>query len=85
VIPGNDDAIRSCSLVARVVADGIEAGRQLVSPGEMQVPVAQSPKTEDEPAGVEAEPAAEPPAAETPAADEPSADEPAAGEEGSES
>ncbi len=27
VIPGNDDAIRSCELVARVVADGIEAGR----------------------------------------------------------
>ena len=27
VIPGNDDAIRSCSLIARVVADGIEAGR----------------------------------------------------------
>jgi small subunit ribosomal protein S2 len=28
VIPGNDDAIRSCSLVIRVVSDGIEAGRQ---------------------------------------------------------
>ena len=27
VIPGNDDAIRSCELVARVIADGIEAGR----------------------------------------------------------
>jgi small subunit ribosomal protein S2 len=27
VIPGNDDAIRACSLIARVVADGIEAGR----------------------------------------------------------
>jgi small subunit ribosomal protein S2 len=27
VIPGNDDAIRSCSLIARVIADGIEAGR----------------------------------------------------------
>src|SRR5262245_43921383 len=26
VIPGNDDAIRSCNLVTRVVADGIEAG-----------------------------------------------------------
>jgi small subunit ribosomal protein S2 len=27
VIPGNDDAIRSCSLVIRAIADGIEAGR----------------------------------------------------------
>src|SRR3954466_2824070 len=28
VIPGNDDAIRSCSLIVRAVADGIEAGKQ---------------------------------------------------------
>ena len=27
-IPGNDDAIRACSLIARVIADGIEAGKQ---------------------------------------------------------
>ena len=33
VIPGNDDAIRSCSLVVRTVADGIEAGKQKVTPG----------------------------------------------------
>ncbi len=31
VVPGNDDAIRSCSLVARVVADAIFAGQQKVS------------------------------------------------------
>ena len=31
VVPGNDDAIRSCTLIARVVADGIEAGRQHVT------------------------------------------------------
>src|SRR5581483_3299457 len=36
VIPGNDDAIRSCTLVARVIADGIEAGKQRVRPGEFQ-------------------------------------------------
>jgi len=35
VIPGNDDAIRSCSLVTRVIADGIEAGKQRVTPAEM--------------------------------------------------
>ena len=28
VIPGNDDAIRSCSLIVRVIADAIEAGKQ---------------------------------------------------------
>ena len=28
VIPGNDDAIRSCSLIVRAIADGIEAGKQ---------------------------------------------------------
>ena len=35
VIPGNDDAIRSCSLVTRVLADGVEAGRQVVGVEEM--------------------------------------------------
>ncbi len=35
-IPGNDDAIRSCSLIARVIADGIEAGKQGVTQQEMQ-------------------------------------------------
>src|SRR5207302_5707313 len=36
VIPGNDDAIRACSLVTRVVAEGILAGRQRVTPAEMR-------------------------------------------------
>ena len=35
VIPGNDDAIRSCSLIVRAIADGIDAGRQRVTPREM--------------------------------------------------
>ena len=35
VIPGNDDAIRSCDLIVRVIADAIEAGRQKVTPAEM--------------------------------------------------
>src|SRR3954470_22127956 len=35
VIPGNDDAIRSCSLITRAIADGIEAGKQRVTRGEM--------------------------------------------------
>ena len=35
VIPGNDDAISSCSLVVRAIADGVEAGRKLVTEQEM--------------------------------------------------
>ena len=31
VVPGNDDAIRSCSLVTRVIADAIAAGQQKVT------------------------------------------------------
>ena len=38
VIPGNDDAIRSCDLIARVVADGIAAGRTKVTTTEMARP-----------------------------------------------
>jgi small subunit ribosomal protein S2 len=35
VVPGNDDAIRSCSLVTRVIADAIEAGKSKVTAAEM--------------------------------------------------
>jgi small subunit ribosomal protein S2 len=35
VIPGNDDAIRSCDLIVRVIADAVDAGRQKVTPAEM--------------------------------------------------
>lgn len=35
VIPGNDDAIRACSLVTRVIADGVAAGKDKVTPAEM--------------------------------------------------
>jgi small subunit ribosomal protein S2 len=34
VIPGNDDAIRSCDLIVRVVADGIEAGQRKATPAD---------------------------------------------------
>ena len=36
VIPGNDDAIRACNLVARVIADGIAAGQQKVGAAEFR-------------------------------------------------
>ncbi len=38
IIPGNDDAIRSCSLIVRAIADGIEAGRRKVSEAEFVAP-----------------------------------------------
>jgi small subunit ribosomal protein S2 len=61
VIPGNDDAIRSCSLVVRAVADGIAAGQTGVSAGEFARNGNGDARPEPEP-----EPAAEPtaPAAE---------------------
>jgi len=36
VVPGNDDAIRSCSLIARVIADAIAAGQQKVTAREFR-------------------------------------------------
>jgi small subunit ribosomal protein S2 len=56
VIPGNDDAIRSCSLIVRVLADSIEAGKSKVTAEEMAPPRAE-PAPEEEPVAVE-EPAA---------------------------
>jgi small subunit ribosomal protein S2 len=42
VIPGNDDAIRSCSLIVRAVADAIEAGRNKVTRDELQAAAAKA-------------------------------------------
>jgi len=52
VIPGNDDAIRSCNLIVRAIADGILAGRAKVTEKEMARAEAraQAP-SEPEPAG----------------------------------
>jgi len=36
IIPGNDDAIRSCSLIVRVMADAVAEGRQLLTEVEMK-------------------------------------------------
>ena len=51
VIPGNDDAIRSCELVARVIADGIAAGKTGVTEQELSraAPTPPEPTTEPEP------------------------------------
>ena len=43
VIPGNDDAIRSCSLITRVIGDAIAAGKNKVTPAEMSKPAEAAP------------------------------------------
>ncbi len=80
VIPGNDDAIRSCNLVIRALADAIEAGKNKVAPQEFEAAPAEETQSEpvaDEPA---AEAPVEEPAVAEPAAEEPPAAEPVAEE-----
>ena len=48
VIPGNDDAIRSCNLVIRVVADAITSGRGAVTAEEMTAETNGRPEEEAE-------------------------------------
>ncbi|HEY7562062.1 MAG TPA: 30S ribosomal protein S2 [Gaiellaceae bacterium] len=56
VIPGNDDAIRSCSLVVRVIADAIEAGKTKVTIAEMAAPAEEPESAPEADAEAEAEP-----------------------------
>ena len=65
VIPGNDDAIRSCALIVKAIADGIETGKQKVSSREMAAKREQEAPAE---AAEAAEPSEEAPAAEEVAA-----------------
>src|SRR5450759_2501827 len=69
VIPGNDDAIRSCNLIVRAIADGIMAGKSGTTVEEMEGQAA----AEDAPAPVEAPVAVETPEPVQPAAVEESA------------
>ena len=73
VIPGNDDAIRSCSLVIRAIADAIEAGKAKVTPSEMAAPAEASDLDHEELEIQEGKPEAERVALES--ADEEIADE----------
>ena len=50
VIPGNDDAIRSCNLIVRAVAEGIEAGRSKLSAKEVSQPAPPAAPAEEAPA-----------------------------------
>jgi small subunit ribosomal protein S2 len=68
VIPGNDDAIRSCGLIVRAIGDSIAEGKSQVTPADF------TPPAEGEPEPQQAEAPAEEPAARA----EPTAEEPAA-------
>jgi small subunit ribosomal protein S2 len=57
LIPGNDDAIRSCGLIISVMADAVAAGRQLLTEAEMKA--ASERKAAEEAAIAEAVKAAE--------------------------
>lgn len=63
VIPGNDDAIRSCSLVVRAIGDAISEGKTRVTPGEFTQQQAE-PQAEPEPQAETVEAPAEPPSPE---------------------
>ncbi|MEP7225503.1 MAG: 30S ribosomal protein S2 [Actinomycetota bacterium] len=63
VIPGNDDAIRSCNLIARVIADGIAAGKMKVTASELTaepIPPAEEPTDAAATTEPDAEPGGEP-------------------------
>ena len=55
VIPGNDDAIRSCSLIIRAVADGIAAGKAKATPADFAPPIEETAPEADAEAQPEAE------------------------------
>jgi small subunit ribosomal protein S2 len=86
VIPGNDDAIRSCSVIVKAIADGIEAGKQKLTENELKARSAKNGAKEEaapeeaapEEAAAEKAPAEEPAAAveEPAAAAEPAAEAP---------
>jgi len=78
IVPGNDDAIKSCDLVIRTLANAMEAGKQKVRPEEFQAEAAPEPQAAPEPVAPEPEPAPEPEAAaeaETPSEEAPAAEQ----------
>jgi small subunit ribosomal protein S2 len=88
VVPGNDDAIRSCALITRVIADAVAAGKQKVTAQELATAAAREAR--EAAAAAEEAPASEngtitPAAAdETPATEPAAADAPEAAAEASE-
>jgi small subunit ribosomal protein S2 len=80
VIPGNDDAIRSCGLVLGALADAVLEGKGTLPGSGIPAPAAEEPAAETAGAPAAEGPAAEAPAAEAPAAEGPAAEGPAAEE-----
>jgi small subunit ribosomal protein S2 len=87
IIPGNDDAIRSCSLIVRTIAGAIEAGKTKVTAEEMAAPASApaaeaetAPEAEPAPEAA-AEPEPEPAAVAAEASDSPAEGSPEGGEE----
>jgi small subunit ribosomal protein S2 len=85
VIPGNDDAIRSCGLIVRAIGDAIAEGKSQVTPADFAQPASEEqeePQQQPEAPSADEPPAAavEPPpaAAEPPPASEEPAPEPEA-------
>ena len=78
VIPGNDDAIRSCSLIVRAIADGIAEGQSKASVRDFTPPKAENG---DAPAAEEVETVPEGDYEQVSPGEEPVAEPPAASEE----
>ena len=78
VIPGNDDAIRSCSLIVRAIADGIAEGQTKASVRDFTPPKAENG---DAPAAEEVETVPEGDYEQVSPGEEPVAEPPAASEE----
>ena len=76
IIPGNDDAIRSCSLIIRTMADAVAQGRQLLTEAELKAEAER--KAAEEAAVAAAVAAAEAEAAEKAAAEKAAAEAQAA-------
>jgi small subunit ribosomal protein S2 len=76
VVPGNDDAIRSCGLITRVIADAVAAGKQKVTAQELATAAAREAR--EAAAAAEEASASENGAIAPAAADEAPAAEPAA-------
>jgi small subunit ribosomal protein S2 len=76
IIPGNDDAISACSLIVRAIADGVAAGKSVVT--EKELAATPEPEPAPEP---EAQPEPVPPAAEPEPEAQPEPEAPAAAPE----
>jgi small subunit ribosomal protein S2 len=76
VVPGNDDAIRACALITRVIANAIAEGQQKVSVKDFEKKQQQQQENGAAPAAeAESAPEAEPEPTPEPAAEEPAAEE----------